>query len=140
MLHDLDVVDLEIGQLHPDVEAGGLSRAALREELIVNLKQAGLRILSEDGLPLAPDHSQLSLVVNVTPIESFPIYCVLITLRLRQPACLSRNLIVCEPVVTWEGASEIRTISVSQLTEVQQEVHVLIARFIDAYIAENPRR
>src|SRR5215470_14323725 len=115
MLHDLDVVDLDIGQLHPDAEAGGLSRAALREELSVNLKQAGLQIRPEEGLPRAPDHSQLSLAVNVIPIESFPLYCVFITLRLRQSACLTRNLIVCEPVVTWEGASDIRTISVSQL-------------------------
>jgi hypothetical protein len=140
MLHDLDVVDLDIGQLHPEVEAGGLSRAALREELIVNLKQAGLRILPDDGHTGMPDSPQLSLVVNVTPVESFPMYSVFVTLRLRQHACLTRNLIVCEPVVTWEGASDIRTISVSQLTEVQQDVHVLIAHFIDAYVAENPKR
>jgi hypothetical protein len=140
MLHGLDTINLDIAPVHPDAELGDLSRSALREELMVNLQQAGLRVMPEDGRLLPADRPQLHLAVNVTPLESFPVYSVFVTLRLRQQACLTRNLIICEPVITWEGASAVRTISVSQLAEARQDVRALIARFVDAYLAENPKR
>lgn len=140
MLHGLDAVSIHIGQLHPDVQGSGLSPLALREELVTNLQQAGMRIMAEDGRALTADRPELNLNVNVTPIENFPGYSVFISMQLRQSACLTRNLILCEPVVTWEEASDIRTVSVSQLTDVQQDVHALIGRFVNAYLAANPKR
>jgi hypothetical protein len=140
MLHGLDTVSIAIEQLHPDSALGGVTPQALREELVVNLQQAGLQVLPLDGRSASLDHPQLSLSVNLTPIENFPMYSVFITLKLRQNACLTHNLIICEPVTTWEGASAVRTMSVSQLMEMRQEVRTLIARFVDAYLEENPKR
>lgn len=139
-LHGLDTLLLTIDPLHPDAELGELSRNALREELTVNLQQIGIHIISEEGSQIALDRPNLNLAVHLTPLESFPVYSVFITLRLRQNACLTRNLIVCEPVITWEGISDIRTISVSQLAEVRQDIHALISRFVGDYQAENPKR
>lgn len=139
-LHGLDDLMLTIDPLHPDAELGGLSRTALREDLVVKLQQIGIRIIPDEGEQSTLDHSKLNLAVHITPLESFPVYSVFISLHLRQKACLTRNLIVCEPVITWEGMSDIRTISVSQLSEVRQDVSSLIARFIGDYQAENSKR
>lgn len=139
-LHGLDSVIVIIDPLHPDAELGDLSRSALREELIVNLQQIGLHIFSEDERQSVPDYPKLNLAVHLTPLESFPVYSVFITLSLRQHACLTRNLIVCEPAVTWESMSKVRTISVSQLAEVRMDVHTLISQFVDDYQTENPKR
>lgn len=140
MLHGLDTVSIIIEQLHPDSALGGVTPQALREEMVVNLQQAGLQVLPVDGRPTPSDRPQLSLSVNMTPIENFPMYSVFITLKLRQNACLTHNLIICELVTTWEEASAARTMSVSQLTEMQQEVQTLITRFVNAYLEENPKR
>jgi hypothetical protein len=140
MLHGLATVSIDIEQLHPDSTLGGVTPQALREELVVNLQQAGLQVLSLDGRSATLDRPQLSLSVNMTPIENFPMYSVFITLKLRQNACLTHNLIICEPVTTWEEASAVRTMSASQLTEMRQEVRTLIARFVSAYLEENPKR
>ena len=140
MLHGLEAVNVVIGQLHPDSALGGITSAALREELLVNLQQVGIQVSPQDERLTVADRPQLNLSVNITPIESFPVYSVFVTLQLRQTACLTRNLIICEPVTTWEEASAIRTMSVSQLTEMQQEVRILIAHFVDAYLEENPKR
>ncbi|MGE0681101.1 MAG: hypothetical protein AB7P69_09425 [Candidatus Binatia bacterium] len=139
MLHGLDTVSIDIERLHPDSALGGVTPQALREELVVNLQQAGLQVSPLDGRSTPPDRSQLSLSVNMTPIENFPMYSVFITLKLRQNACLTHNLIICEPVTTWEETSTVRTMSVSQLTEMRQEVRTLIARFVDAYLEENSK-
>jgi hypothetical protein len=140
MLHGLDSVSINIERLHPDSALGGVTVQALREELVINLQQAGLQVLSLDGRTATLDHPQLSLAVNMTPIENFPMYSVFITLKLRQNACLIHNLIICEAVTTWEEASAVRTMSVSQLTEMWQEVRTLITRFVNAYLEENPKR
>jgi hypothetical protein len=140
MLHGLDAVRINVGQLHPDIEESGMSRTALLEELTRNLRQAGLQVTRDDGRSSTADRPELDLTVHVAPVENFPLYSVFITMKLQQTACLTRNLIVCEPVVTWEDASAMRTVSVSQLPDVQQDVHALISRFVDAYLAENAKR
>lgn len=140
MLHGLDAVSVTIGQLHPDSALGGVTLVALREELLVNLQQAGIHVTLSDGRLETAERPQLSLSVNVTPMESFPVYSVFVTLKLRQHACLTRNLIVCEAVTTWEEASALRTMSVSQLTELQKEIRILVTHFVDAYLEENSHR
>jgi hypothetical protein len=140
LLHGIDTVNVAIERLHPDLALGGVTPQALREEIVANLQKAGLQVSSLDGRSVTTDRPQLSLSVNITPIENFPMYSVFITLKLRQNACLTNNLIICEPVITWEDASAVHTLSVSQLTDMRQEVRTLITRFVSAYLEENPKR
>lgn len=140
MLHGLDTVSIVIEQLHPDSTLGGVTPQALYEELAVSLQQVGLQVLPLDGRTATLGRPQLSLSVNLTPIENFPVYSVFMILKLRQNACLTHNLIICEPVTTWEEVSAVRTMSVSQLTDMRQEVRTLITRFVNAYLEENPKR
>jgi len=140
MLHGFDAVSVTIGQLHPDSALGGVTLVALREELLVNLQQAGIHVTLSDGRLETAERPQLNLSVNITPLKSFPMYSVFTTLKLRQNACLTRNLIICETVTTWEETSAMRTLSVSQLTELQKEIRILITHFVDAYLEENSQR
>jgi hypothetical protein len=81
----------------------------------------------------------LYLAVGITPLEHFPVYSVNVSLQLRQPACLERNLVICTPTVTWEETRAARAVDVSELASIQHDVQSLVKRFTAAYRAENQR-
>lgn len=139
-LHGLDAVGLVIENVHPDAERRGVSKATLEKDIALRLEQAGVRVLAngqEEGVPGRP---LLRLQVAITPLDDLPLYNATVTLQLRQSACLTRNLIICETVTTWEDAGVTHAVGVSRLASVQQDVRDMIDRFLDAYRAENPKQ
>jgi hypothetical protein len=140
ILHGLAAVGVEVAQIHPDAEGRGLSRTALREDIVEKLQHAGLQVLTEEEWKTAPEQPLLTLTLGVDSLDSLPVYSVFIKLQLWQNAFLTRKLVICEPVITWEEARSLRTVSVSQLAGIQQEVYAAVDRFLDAYRAENLKR
>jgi hypothetical protein len=139
-LHGLEEVGVVVAGMHPDAERRGLSPAALRVDVEKRLRDVGVRVspdLAERGTSGKP---QLYLTVGIAPLEDFPVYSVSITLQLRQNACLERNLVICAPAITWEDAQGIRTVDVSELASLQQDVRTLVDHFTAAYLAANQRR
>ncbi|MEW6299539.1 MAG: hypothetical protein AB1671_17695 [Thermodesulfobacteriota bacterium] len=138
-LYGLDEVGVLVADLHPDAERRGAERAKLQADVERRLQQAGIHVLTEDQWKAAPGKPLLYLNVGVEPLGSLPVYSVSIRLQLRQPACLARNLILCETAVTWEDVSATRILSVSRLSSLRDEIHAVVDRFIDACRKENAR-
>lgn len=139
-LHGLNEITLVVANLHPDAERRGLSKATLQARIAARLRQAGLRVAPPVTPQAAPARPVLYLQVNIVPLESFPVYVTTVELQLHQHSCLARNLIICEPVITWEDTRTVRTVGVSNLTNVEQEVYALVDHFTAAYLTENSQR
>jgi hypothetical protein len=139
MRHGLEAVGVVIEPVHPDAERRGVSRATLQAGIEAQLQKAGFRVFLLAESENNPGQPLLFLHVKVAPLENLPVYSVAIRLRLQQHACLTRNLIICEPVITWKYLSDIRTLSVSRLSSLPQEVHDTVDRFLNAHQAENLR-
>jgi hypothetical protein len=138
-LHGLDALGVVVADVHPDAERRGLSRSALQTAVETRLRQAGIRVLTEEDGAETPEPPLLYLHVGIAPLESFPVYSVTIELQLRQSVCLARNLILCDTAITWEDESAGRAVSVSRLASLQQEVRDMVDRFATAYLSENAK-
>ncbi len=137
-LAGLEEVGVVVVDIHPDAEQRGLLRAELQRSVEKQLQAVGMRIIPVPKANEA-DKPLLYLDVGITSLEQFPVYRVNVSLQLRQPACLERNLAICTPTVTWEDTGTARTVDVSELSSVQRDVQSLVTRFTTAYLAENQR-
>lgn len=138
-LYGLDEAGILPADLQPDAERRGTQRAKFQDDIERRLQQAGIHVLTEDKWKAAPGKPLLDLNIKAAPLDSFPVYSVSTRLQLRQPACLTRNLILCETAVTWEDGSATRMLSVSRLSSPQDDIHTAADRFIDAYRKANMR-
>ena len=100
-LAGLEEVGVVVVDIHPDAEQRGLLRAELQRSVEKQLQAVGMRIVPVPKANEA-DKPLLYLDVGITSLEQFPVYRVNVSLQLRQPACLERNLVICTPTVTWE--------------------------------------
>lgn len=137
-LAGLEEVGVVVVDVHPDAEQRGLLRGELQRGVEKQLQAAGMRVTPSPNEKGA-EKPLLYLAVGITPLEHFPVYSVNVSLQLRQPACLERNLVICTPTVTWEETGAARAVDISELTSVQRDVQSLVRRFTAAYHAENHR-
>jgi hypothetical protein len=140
LLSGLAQVRVTVDNIHPDAERKGVSTAKLRSDIEHRLQQAGIHVLTENEWQEAPGRPLLYVNVDVEPLDSFPVYSVLIRLQLRQHSCLTRNLIICGPTITWEDVGAIQAMSVSRLSSLSDDVGLSVDRFINAYQTDNAKQ
>jgi hypothetical protein len=137
LLSGLAEVRVTVEHFHPDVERKGVLRAKLLSDIEHRLQQAGIHVLTEDEWQETPGKPLLYVSIDVEPLDSFPVYSVLIRLQLRQHSCLTRNLIICGTTITWEDVGAMQVMSVARLSSLPDDVGLRVDRFINAYQTDN---
>jgi hypothetical protein len=138
-LKGLTGVRVLVENINPEAERGGLSAANIQTDMELMLRKAGIRVLSKEEWSLTPGLPSLYVKVVVHKRFPYELYVYGITVGLEQVVMLSRNMqTVVAP--TWSTDGAIGTVGVSQLSIVRDDVKDEVDKFINAFLAENPKR
>jgi hypothetical protein len=136
-LHNLSGVKVVIESLGPDMEGAGLSQQQLQTDVELQLRQAGLRVLTTEEWAQVPGRPWLYVNAQVLLIDNdLAVYS--IRVEINQDAHLTA-LDAFADVVTWDkggiGATEMANLS----PHVRDGLRDLVDTFIDAYLSVNPQ-
>ena len=136
-LRGLPGVAVVIEPLHPTTERDGLTQHQLLTEVEQQLKNAGIRVLTQEKWRKTPGAPYL--YVNVAALKkSYGLYAYAIEVCLNQLVMLIRDQQTQEFAETWE-TREVGTVGKKQLSTVRNSVAAHVAVFIRDYFAVNPR-
>ena len=135
-LAGLTGVNVLVEGMNPDVERDGLARSTLQTDVELRLRQASIRVLTETEMLLAPGKPFLYLRVS-----SFKgregVYAVAISLELKQSVRLVRDPALTLMAATWQS---IGAIGLGGPSKARDTVRDEVDKFINAYLAANPKR
>jgi hypothetical protein len=135
-LRGLPGVAVVIEPLHPTTERDGLKQGQLLTEVEQQLKEAGIRVLTQEEWKATPGAPYL--YVNVAALKkSYGLYAYAIEVCLNQVVTLVRDQHVQEFAETWE-TREVGTVGKAQLSTIRNSVAAHVAVFIRDYYAVNP--
>jgi hypothetical protein len=118
----------------PEVEQNGLTASAIRTDVELKLRQAGIPVLATEG-----GNPWLGVIINVLP-SSGTIWPYVITVELRQSAFLLRDSsILALGTVTWSVGS-FGGVGKQDLRSVRDDAKDQVDKFINAYLAVNPKK
>ncbi len=137
-LKGLSEVLVLVEEMKPDAERGGLTRSQLQRDVEPRLRQAGIRVLTqEEALRTA---GTPTFYIRVTTSKSDAgIYAFSVDVRLQQNVYLDR-----EPTIFYFGAptwetNTVGTVGADNLRTVMDIVRNSVDRFVNAYLSVNPR-
>lgn len=139
-LAGLTGVRVVVEAMKPDAEKDGLAASTLRTDVEVKLRLAGIRVLTETERLAAPGSP--FLYVRVTTIslrEVVPIYAVEALLDLHQEVMLTRDPTIDLSTPTW-STSWVGVAGSEALARMRQKVRDQVDKFINAFLAANPKR
>ncbi len=138
-LAGLTGVYVVVEDIEPDAERDGLAQSTLRTDVELKLRQAGMRVLSKDEWLAATGFPNLYLNVN-TLKDRMGTYAFCIDLVLKQEVRLTRNPAITFRGITWEAAGVVGTVGPENLHRVRDHVRDRVDKFINAYLAANPKK
>lgn len=129
-----------VPKLKPEIEQLGLTRAALRTDTELQLRQYGLKVLSSDEWLKTPNAPDLYVNVDVMPLseDPIPVLAVGIEVRFDQQVLLVRDPTMRCSAATWHATAAVR-IPRLRLAAVREVVKDNVAKFINDYLAMNPQ-
>ncbi len=132
-------VGVVVENVDPTAEKDGLARSTLQNDVELKLRQAGIRVLSENELISAPGFPTLYLQVTAIRHE-MGLYAYCIKLEVQQVVRLLRDPSITSAATTWEARGEIGVVGKQNLSTVREYVRDQVDQFINAYLAANPKR
>ncbi|MGH8007246.1 MAG: hypothetical protein ACREQ3_09575, partial [Candidatus Binatia bacterium] len=135
-LRGLTGVAVTIEDLAPQAERDGLSKVQLRGDVEQTLRQAQIRVLSEEERQATLGNPTLS--VHVGTFKMGDVYSLCIEVTLKQVVILKRTANIERLVETWETKG-VGTGGAFQLQGVRQGVIIKVGEFVTAYRAVNPQ-
>ena len=123
--------------LEPDAIAGGLSYDAIRTDVELKLRQAGIRVLSGDEWERAPGKPYLQVWPRVLKGGVLGGYIYQITVEFKQHVSLVRTSDIKVFAVTWSTEHMGYT---PDLKDIRDRMKLLLDRFIDAYLGVNTKK
>ncbi len=130
-----------VERVDPDAEQEGLDQSTLQTDVEVKLRQAGIRVLTKTEALVTPGAPNLHLMVDTMKLSgaALPIYAVSFHLELNQEVMLARKPTIALLAPTW-STSGIGAAGTKALHRMRENVRDLVDRFINAYLAANPKR
>ena len=132
-------VYVSVEPMDPDVEREGLARSTLQTDVELKLRQAGIRVLTEAEVFVAPGFPHLYLRVGTVRGSEWPLYAFEILLELRQRVMLARKPTIALDAPTWRTSS-VGSVGNKNLNRVREPVRDQVDAFINAYLAANPKQ
>jgi|SRR5689334_16828984 len=128
-----------VERIDNEAQRDGLDTLQVRIDVEVKLRQAGIRVLSEQeafstaGAP--------NLYVDIQTVKNqLSVYAYSVRIELRQGATLVRQPSLRRLATTWTTSGFIGTVGSQKLATVREDVRDLTDQFINAYLAANPKR
>ncbi len=140
-LRGLTGVDVVVEQVptEPDVEEAGLGSSAVQEDIESQLREGGIRLLSDEEWQAAPGQPWLFVRVQMLrPQAARRAFVYVISLDLMQQVGLAREPGIDAVGMTWR-TGEIGTVAAINVSRVRDSLRAHVDTFINAYWAVNPR-
>jgi hypothetical protein len=141
MFQGLKSVYVHVNPIDPKTEQKGIIASQLREETELQLKKAGIEVLSDEEfnrykVSLKYPLARLTLSVSMDEIitEDTALDVSNITVEVQQAVFLGRKATISMFATTWER----NQISLGGSAEVQGKMRAFVDEFISAYTAANP--
>ena len=135
-LTGVDVV-VEDPQAGPEAERAGLTRSTLQSDIESQLREAGIRVLSDDEWQAAPDRPWLFVRVQ-TMRPAAGVYGYIISVDVMQRVRLARDPNIDAVAMTWT-TGEIGSVGGDNVSRIRDSVQAQVDLFINAYWAVNPK-
>ena len=137
-LTGVDVVVEEV-PTEPDVEKARLGSSAVQEDIESQLREGGIRVLSDEEWEAAPGRPWLFVRLQMLrPQAARRAFVYVISLDLMQQVGLARDSGINAVGMTWR-TGEIGTVSAINVSRVRDSLRAQVDTFINAYWAVNPR-
>ena len=137
-LAGLKGVYLIVNEISLAIEREGLTKNLLKRAIKLKLRQADIRVLTEEELLFMPGKPCLYLSMHAVKNSEFSFYAYWTSLELRQLVRLERDKNIKVFAITWSVRS-IGMLNVKELSKIRESVRELVDRFINAYFSVNPR-
>ncbi|MFQ5802380.1 MAG: hypothetical protein ACE5JQ_05730 [Candidatus Methylomirabilales bacterium] len=140
-LAGLQGVELLVENMKPEVEQGGLTRADVQADVELRLRQAGIQVLTKAESFLTPGAPVLYVSISTMKEEDCAFYAFSVKLELRQWIRLDRNLsIIHGSATTWRAPGAVGVVGARNLRNVRENVRDEVGKFINDYLAANPKK
>ena len=140
-LRGLQGFDVAVEYHDPDAERDGLTKGQIQTDVELRLRKAGIKVLtSEESLKLPAGSPILYVDVHSVFMKGIiPIYIFSIDVELEQDVSLVRSPDIQVRGVTW-SKSMMGTIDKKKLGTVRENINDLVDKFINVYLAANPKK
>jgi len=115
----------------------GLATDLILKDVELRLRQNGITVLTEQGMRIYPGNPLLYININAIKINNVKSYIYSLSIELEQSVILERNKMPMR-AVTW-NFGVIKHTPANKLNNVRKDIKKLIDRFINAYLAVNPK-
>lgn len=140
-LAGLSGVRVMVEQIDLDAERDGLTRTGLQTDVELWLRQAGIRVLTEEEWKRTPGRPWLHLWVTTHKrVGLYGVYAYSVQLQLYQRVRLDRAPSLIAIGATWVAKGGVGTVGETKLRTVRENVRDLVDQFINDYLAANPKR
>ena len=138
-LAGLTGIYVSVEHISDEAQRDGLDTTQIRTDVELKLRQAGIAVLTQQewlSTAAAP-----YLYVNVQAIKNpANVYAFSADVELRQRVTLVGNPSMSLLATTWSATGMIGTVGSQKVALVREDVRDLTDRFINAYLAANPKR
>jgi len=139
ILQGLEGVWVLVATIEPEVERYGLTKKALQTDTELQLRQYGIKVLTREESLLTPGQPCLFVTVSVITREDIPTASVGITVELRETVLLLREPTrICIGASTWRRGGVV-SVGVSKIKKIRGNAKDFVDRFINEYLAVNPK-
>jgi len=140
-LRGLQGIAVLVDMVRPEAERLGLTCEALETDTDLQLRQSGIKVISFLEMSTTPGAPVLYINANVKvrPGEIDATVAVSIVVQLKQKVSLDRDPTIHYKAPTWENAA-VATVGRANIRQVGDAVKDLVARFINDYLAVNPKQ
>jgi hypothetical protein len=135
-LRGLKGVYVAVEDLDPEIERDGLTRSQIQTDVKLKLRQAGIKVLSEEEWKREKGSPYLYVNAHIMKVMN-GVYIFNITTEFIQEVHLVRNSDIKAPAAIW--SAEILGIS-DHVTEIRDPAKDRVDKFIDAYLSVNPKQ
>jgi hypothetical protein len=136
-LRGLHGVSLYVVPLDPQIEKSGLTKNLIQTDTELNLKLAGINVLTEEEFLKASGHPVLYVDINISMLKTqITRYLFYIRVELNQEVTLVRTPGTKVSAATWSAGGWGIDFSPDNIRQI---VKAQVDKFINAYLAENPK-
>ena len=138
-LRGLKGVNVVVEDLQPNIEADGLGRDSIQADVELELRLAGIRVLTEEERLKEPGCPYLYVNVNSYKDSTIQTYVFSISVELKQDVILMRYLqTVVYGATTWY-TSRVGIVRAQMVDDIRDFVKDDVDKFINDYLSVNPR-
>jgi hypothetical protein len=135
-LRGIEGVHVIVERLQPESERYGLNSQQLQTDVELQLRQAGIRVLTKEELFAIPSAPWLYINVNVQPrSEGLAAYSIGVVLNQRASLKSDGSL---ASVATW-SSGEVGSVGSAHLSTIRDVVKDQVNQFVNAYLSVHPR-